>query len=235
MVNGQCSSSACPVGQYLAKPGCTNCLKWCENCTGPSDCSKCTSGFEWNSTCNQCEETCGDGRKFVLACDDGNLKDGDGCSSKCTIEPGYMCVGGGPYSPDMCFCPEASKNGKPAGSTTQPLALSLKTPPKTTVSNCVFTITVLPEIKTYNDDSKGNPALIAAKSRSMIKMSFLGDKISKLSGSCSQQPRALDTWTCTVSYDNQPPSSMFAVVLLATTTDGRTASMNVVVQPPKHS
>jgi len=27
------------------------------------------------------------------ACDDGNTADGDGCSSTCTLEPGYMCFG----------------------------------------------------------------------------------------------------------------------------------------------
>lgn len=28
-------------------------------------------------------------------CDDGNVQDGDGCSSTCTLEPGYMCAGFG--------------------------------------------------------------------------------------------------------------------------------------------
>jgi cysteine-rich repeat protein len=32
-----------------------------------------------------CKEICGDGYLFVLACDDGNLVDGDGCSSSCSI------------------------------------------------------------------------------------------------------------------------------------------------------
>jgi cysteine-rich repeat protein len=32
-----------------------------------------------------CIETCGDGKNYGLhACDDGNTKDGDGCSSTCT-------------------------------------------------------------------------------------------------------------------------------------------------------
>ncbi len=40
-----------------------------------------------------CTSTCGDG--IVLSpeqCDDGNTIDGDGCSSTCTIEPGWTCT-----------------------------------------------------------------------------------------------------------------------------------------------
>jgi fibro-slime domain-containing protein len=36
---------------------------------------------------------CGDGQRFSdEQCDDGNLYDGDGCSSKCKIEAGYTCA-----------------------------------------------------------------------------------------------------------------------------------------------
>ena len=39
-----------------------------------------------------CYEICGDGLLLgVLQCDDGNLVDGDGCSSKCRVEKGYDC------------------------------------------------------------------------------------------------------------------------------------------------
>ena len=37
---------------------------------------------------------CGDGKKDLSEgekCDDGNTEDGDGCSSACTVEPGYGC------------------------------------------------------------------------------------------------------------------------------------------------
>jgi cysteine-rich repeat protein len=34
---------------------------------------------------SSCGEVCGDGKKFVLPCDDGNLFDGDGCNSTCGI------------------------------------------------------------------------------------------------------------------------------------------------------
>lgn len=33
-----------------------------------------------------CVETCGDGDNYNMECDDGNLNNGDGCSSTCTIE-----------------------------------------------------------------------------------------------------------------------------------------------------
>jgi cysteine-rich repeat protein len=35
-------------------------------------------------------------------CDDGNTKNGDGCSSTCTIEKGYICTGGTPFRRDVC-------------------------------------------------------------------------------------------------------------------------------------
>ena len=36
-------------------------------------------------------------------CEDGNLLNGDGCSSTCTVEEGYVCTGGGfdPLAPDV--------------------------------------------------------------------------------------------------------------------------------------
>lgn len=41
-----------------------------------------------------CVETCGDGKNYnMVQCDDGNTRDGDGCSSICVAEPGYRCRG----------------------------------------------------------------------------------------------------------------------------------------------
>ncbi len=41
-----------------------------------------------------CMPICGDGRLVPgkETCDDGNIRDDDGCSSKCTIEPGILTV-----------------------------------------------------------------------------------------------------------------------------------------------
>ena len=48
-----------------------------------------------------CIEICGDGRHMgILECDDGNLNDGDGCSSMCVIEANYFCYGGNAFTPD---------------------------------------------------------------------------------------------------------------------------------------
>ena len=52
---------------------------------------------------NECTEICGDGLNLgEYQCDDGNLKDGDGCSSKCTYEEGFECHGGNTTHPDTC-------------------------------------------------------------------------------------------------------------------------------------
>ncbi len=51
-----------------------------------------------------CVEICGDGYNYgQYDCDDGNLVSGDGCNSKCRIEAGYNCTGGGALSPDTCI------------------------------------------------------------------------------------------------------------------------------------
>ena len=50
-----------------------------------------------------CVEICGDGFNFgMVQCDDGNLLNGDGCNSKCLIEPGWNCSGGSKLMPDTC-------------------------------------------------------------------------------------------------------------------------------------
>ncbi|KTG07046.1 hypothetical protein cypCar_00016071 [Cyprinus carpio] len=46
------------------------------------------------------EHFCGDGTlQGTEACDDGNLLDGDGCSKKCQVEPGFKCHG----RPSLCY------------------------------------------------------------------------------------------------------------------------------------
>ena len=37
-----------------------------------------------------------------MQCDDGNSKNGDGCSKKCEVETDFICVGGSETSPDVC-------------------------------------------------------------------------------------------------------------------------------------
>lgn len=51
-------------------------------------------------------ETCGDGiLEAVEQCDDGNRRDGDGCSSECKVEAGWLCSHTNPSS--------CRKNGEP--------------------------------------------------------------------------------------------------------------------------
>ncbi|XP_016097486.1 pappalysin-2-like [Sinocyclocheilus grahami] len=46
------------------------------------------------------EHFCGDGTlQGTEDCDDGNLLDGDGCSKKCQVEPGFKCHG----QPSLCY------------------------------------------------------------------------------------------------------------------------------------
>ena len=36
------------------------------------------------------------------ACDDGNLRQGDGCDDNCRVEEGFLCDGGTTLAPDVC-------------------------------------------------------------------------------------------------------------------------------------
>ena len=52
-----------------------------------------------------CQEICGDGLNlgFTYECDDGNRKNGDGCSETCVVEEGYSCeINTEVNKPDKC-------------------------------------------------------------------------------------------------------------------------------------
>jgi cysteine-rich repeat protein len=60
-----------------------------EECDGTPNC---------NATCSVVP-LCGDGIvSGTEACDDGNFANGDGCSSACLVEPGFVCPAGSPSS-----------------------------------------------------------------------------------------------------------------------------------------
>ena len=51
-----------------------------------------------------CIEICGDGINLgQVECDDGNNLNGDGCSSDCRIEQGFMCRRRDGGLPDLCI------------------------------------------------------------------------------------------------------------------------------------
>jgi len=57
----------------------------------------------WYFSIDNEKEKCGDGRNMrILQCDDGNNRDGDGCSKDCQIEKDWECFGGGENKPDVC-------------------------------------------------------------------------------------------------------------------------------------
>ena len=105
-----CVSLLCPYGQYVdSVKGCLNCSSLFANslkcntseallCHRSSMlvggvCVACASvtGYHLDST-GDCNEICGDGLLIKYQCDDGNRRNGDGCSSNCLIEPGWTCV-----------------------------------------------------------------------------------------------------------------------------------------------
>ncbi|CAK78000.1 unnamed protein product (macronuclear) [Paramecium tetraurelia] len=82
----------------LCSPHCVTCLSsptQCVECkfyTPEKECITCISSAGYTIIDNQCISLCGDGiRTTEELCDDGNTENGDGCSSFCTVEDGYIC------------------------------------------------------------------------------------------------------------------------------------------------
>jgi cysteine-rich repeat protein len=62
-------------------------------------------------------DECGDGLLYGGAskneyCDDNNNDDGDGCSSNCKVENGYICVDSGANTLSVCTFVPVCGNGK---------------------------------------------------------------------------------------------------------------------------
>ncbi|CDW89713.1 fu domain containing protein [Stylonychia lemnae] len=125
--NGECTFFTCLDTQYrVIKPSlaCYECDSSCLTCQGKSqfDCLSCRSKNQLVAqqclTCNEqpgmteplddgvagCVEICGDGFNYgFYQCDDGNVVNGDGCSSTCNIESGFNCTAGTKISPSVCM------------------------------------------------------------------------------------------------------------------------------------
>lgn len=77
-----CLDGQAPNQQKMCGPG----GKWFCKCPGDNP-------NVWQEQFQACGPKCGDNiRDAGEACDDGNLVDGDGCSSKCAVEPGNQCA-----------------------------------------------------------------------------------------------------------------------------------------------
>jgi fibro-slime domain-containing protein len=91
---------ACDDGNTKAGDGCS------------ADCKQVEPGFTCptgNGIGGACQPVlvpkCGDGRLgFGEYCDDGNIANGDGCTSTCTLEPGYTCPTPGSVCTHIAFC-----------------------------------------------------------------------------------------------------------------------------------
>lgn len=123
IVDNTCSLPSCADGYYFNEElkVCGLCPKECSKCVGAENCTACIEGYTFDyakkkcyDACNKigfmriansfdCVEICGDGKNMGrVECDDGNLKDNDGCSSKCKVERYYECSGGTQDTPDVC-------------------------------------------------------------------------------------------------------------------------------------
>ena len=89
---------------------------FCESCSGCPSCDDCGLPLEGAASCtSMCVGTAACGDAMMSAgeeCDDGNLADGDGCSSACKVECGFACWTS-PEEPSVCMpSPEAPACGE---------------------------------------------------------------------------------------------------------------------------
>lgn len=112
-INGSCICiKGFIAGQYCTEViGCTNIIRnasgdFCSSCNGRNffylDTAACYCLPYFFLNGQTCKEICGDGQLFNLDCDDGNSIDGDGCSSSCKTESGYICIAGTNHTASVC-------------------------------------------------------------------------------------------------------------------------------------
>jgi fibro-slime domain-containing protein len=122
---GMCTTAVCGNGKVEGNEGCdcgTDATNLPSGCPGPnglffgdgSGCSKtCTKEpkCRTGSTTGACETKCGNGNvEMGEQCDDGNTVSGDGCSSTCMLESGFMCSN--MPKQDTQTCTQAGNSGQ---------------------------------------------------------------------------------------------------------------------------
>jgi cysteine-rich repeat protein len=106
-----CNGGLVKTSKLCAVTGCASAYRF----DSTSTCLACNTSqnFEFDGiSCNcalgyqvsgdTCELICGDGRVITEACDDGNVLNGDGCSSVCTLETDFTCLAGSIYKRSLC-------------------------------------------------------------------------------------------------------------------------------------
>ena len=85
----ECSETVCGDGEIEGTETCDD-----PGQTPPVPFDGCDERCQAEPDCgpNGCASSCGDGIVLGEACDDGNKTNGDGCSSACEEEDGYVCV-----------------------------------------------------------------------------------------------------------------------------------------------
>lgn len=185
-IGGKCT--ACPSATYkFTTSACAPCSSYCSTCSNNTVCTQCNPGFQLAS--QACQEICGDGKKFILPCDDGNTLSGDGCSSTCQIESGYSCNGGTSKSPDTC-----SKMG---GNTKISIAIAANSPAYTT-PGIVTDFVVRPPIKRSHQQL-----------HNMFRITFSTDKGRPMQLRISQSDSDLASIRCFFAYNSNLPNEFF--------------------------
>lgn len=85
--NGNNTVADCSVGTFFdtQQKKCLVCPSGCLECIDCYTCKRCSPDFVYDSVSQLCSEKCGDAKRYIRECDDGNTVSGDGCSASCTI------------------------------------------------------------------------------------------------------------------------------------------------------
>ena len=118
-----------------------------------------------------CQATCGDGQRFATeACDDGNTRDGDGCSKTCTLEQGYACTDVTGAPPPNVPLPVLVRDfigyGRTAGGSTPHVNFNqLSGPPKAGIVLGQLGADGRPYLDCPNHDCTNNPGYLSTGGR----------------------------------------------------------------------
>jgi cysteine-rich repeat protein len=154
----------CSYGYFINSMNvCEQCqMLACLNCISQPVCTQCNTTYFYLNSSSICDDICGDGIRIYVQCDDGNLINGDGCSSTCYAEQDYTCTGGSWTTADVCsysgpFYITVLKTYKDPNQNKVDVVVSI-TPNIQSLANMNFSSTITPNFTYVSCNASFNPS-----------------------------------------------------------------------------